>query len=109
MNAKLPFPDFLLNTPVKIVQSEINEDGETTKTVLYDGVSIYDEKSRQVLDEQRRLVTLTGKIIIKGDIHPGQLIEGYAEIGPAKKTIYRAARIRNPDGTVFSTELELSG
>lgn len=109
MNAKLPFPDFLLNTPVKIVQSEINEDGETTKTVLYDGMSIYDEKSRQVLDEQRRLVALTGKIIIKGDIHPGRLIEGYAEIGPAKKTIYRAARIRNPDGTVFSTELELSG
>ena len=109
MSAKLPFPDFLLNTPVKIVQSEINEDGETTKTVLYDGMSIYDEKSKPVLDEQRRLVTLTGKIIIKGDIHPGQLIEGYAEIGPDKKTIYRAARIRNPDGTVFSTELELSG
>lgn len=109
MSSPLPFPDFLLNTPVKIVQSEINEDGETQKTILYDGLSIYDEKSKPVLDEQRRLVTLTGKIIIKGDIYPGKLIEGYAEVGESKKTIYRAARIRNPDGSVFSTELELSG
>ncbi|SDY13261.1 hypothetical protein [Eubacterium barkeri] len=109
MPQPLPFPDFLLNTSVRIVQSTINEDGESSEILLYDGKAIYDEKSRSVLDAQRRLVTLSGKIIAKGDIYPGQLLEGYVEVGPDKKFIYNAARIRNPDGSVFSTELDLSG
>ncbi|WP_338630684.1 hypothetical protein [Clostridium baratii] len=107
MRVKLPFPKWILNTPVKVYQTYLNEDGEPEETLIYDGLCAYDERSRQTLDAERRLVTLSGSVVIEGDINPNKLIEGYIEIGEFKKDIYRAARPRNPDGSVFSTELEL--
>lgn len=107
MRGKLPFPRWILNTPVKVLQTYTNEDGEPVEDLIFDGLASYDEKSRQVLDAERRLVLLSGKVIVEGDIRPGQLIEGIVEIDGVKKTIFRAARPRNPDGSVFSSELDL--
>lgn len=107
MIGKLPFPDWILNTPIKIYQTELNEDGEPAETLLFDDKAFYDEKTKQTLDKDRRLATLTGKVIVPGDINPGKVIEGYVQVGEVKKDIFRTARPRNPDGTVFSTELEL--
>ena len=107
MGVKLPFPKWILNTPIKVYQTFINEDGEPVETLLYDGLCNYNEKSKQTLDAERRLVTLSGKVIIEGDINLGKLIEGYIKIGDIKKDIYKSSRPRNPDGSVFSTELEL--
>jgi len=60
------------------------------------------------MDAERRLVQLNAKAIIEGDAAPGRDIEGYVMVeGAMKRVIYRASRPRNPDGTVFSTELEL--
>ncbi|MDQ0149352.1 hypothetical protein ACFO6R_10160 [Eubacterium multiforme] len=107
MGVKLPFPKWILNTPVEVYQTFINEDGEPVEILLYDGLCNYNEKSKQTLDAERRLVTLSGKVIIEGDINPGKLIEGFIKIGELKKDIYKSSRPRNPDGSVFSTELEL--
>lgn len=108
MKGKLPFPRWILNTPVKVYNTELSEDGEPVEELLFDGLAFYDEKSRQVLDAERRLVLLSGLIVIEGDIRPGQTIEGFVQIGAEQKNIYRTKRPRNPDGSVFSTELELS-
>ncbi|HAT4339404.1 TPA: hypothetical protein I9094_001666 [Clostridium perfringens] len=107
MGFKLPFPKWILNTPVKIYQKVKNTDGEPVEILLYDGLCNYDEKSKQILDAEKSLVTLSGKIIIEGDISPGKLVEGFVEIGDIKKVIYKSSKPRNPDGSVFSTELEL--
>lgn len=107
MGVKLPFPKWILNTPVKVYQTFINEDGEPVEDLIYDGLCNYNEKSKQTLDAERRLVTLSGKIIIEGDIYPNKLIEGYIKVGDIKKDIYKSSRPRNLDGSVFSTELEL--
>ncbi|MBY0756514.1 hypothetical protein K5V21_13775 [Clostridium sardiniense] len=107
MGVKLPFPKWILNTPVQIYQTFINEDGEPVEDLIYDGLCNYNEKSRQTLDAERRLVTLSGTVIVEGDINPDKLIEGYIKIGELKKDIYKSSRPRNPDGSVFSTELEL--
>ena len=48
--------------------------------------------------------------MLDGDIAPGmENIAGYVEINGGKitRTIYRASRARNPDGTVNFTQLEL--
>ncbi len=103
---KLPFPDWILKTPIKVYQETQGENG-LDETLLFDGKCCYEDKTRQVLDAERRLVTLSGKAIFKGDLNPGQLIEGYIQVGEVKKTIFRTSRPLNPDGTVFSTELEL--
>lgn len=108
MVSKLPFPKWILKTPVKVYQTEINEDGEPVEELIFDGLCCYDEKSRQVMDAERRLVQLSGKVIIKGDVLPDKQIQGYVMFGAIKRSIFRAARPRNPDGSVFSTELELS-
>jgi len=107
MLGKFPFPEWILNTPLKIYQTELSEDGEPVPSPLFDGKAFYEEKTRQVLDKERKLVTLSGKVICKGDINPGKLIEGYVQVGDAKKDIFKASRPRNPDGTVFSTEMDL--
>lgn len=107
MGVKLPFPKWILNTRVEVYQTFINDDGEPEENLIYDGLCNYNEKSKQTLDAERRLVTLSGKVIVEGDINPGKLIEGFIKIGELKKDIYKSSRPCNPDGSVFSTELEL--
>lgn len=104
---KLPFPRFLARTAVLVSQTELSRVGEDIKTVIFDGKAIYDEKVKNTLDAERRLVTLSGKVIIEGDIAPNKLIEGIVEVGGYERAIYRSLKPRNPDGSVFSTELEL--
>ncbi|GKV55975.1 hypothetical protein NCCP2222_19220 [Sporosarcina sp. NCCP-2222] len=108
MLGKLPFPRWILNTPVTVCKTEMSEDGEPVETLIFDGLASYDEKQRQVMNAERQLVLLSGKVIIEGDILPGKVIEGIVKIGDIEKKIYGAQRPRNPDGSVFSTELDLS-
>lgn len=108
MRGKLPFPRWILVTPVQVFLTQLSEDGEPVEELIFDGLCSYDEKARTVMDAERRLVRLSGQIIIEGDINPDKPIEGFVRIGGADKTIYRFRRPRNPDGSVFSTELELS-
>lgn len=107
MLCKLPFPKWTLNTELKIYQTKLNEDGEPAETPLFEGKAFYEERTKQTLDKERKLITLSGKVICEGDINPGNLIEGYVQIGEVKKDIFRTSKPRNPDGSVFSTELEL--
>jgi hypothetical protein len=107
MRGKLPFPKWILKTPVKVYLTYTSENGEPIEELIFDGLCCYEEKMKQKLDKERRLVTLSGKVIIQGDISPGKLIEGIVRIGGAERSIFSASRPQNPDGSVFSTELEL--
>ena len=104
MGIKLPFPKWLLKTPVEVYHTYMNEDGEPVEELIYKGLSIYNEKGKNTLDAERRLVTLSGTVTIEGDIYPNKLIEGYIKVWDVKKDIYKSSRPRNPDGSVFSTE-----
>lgn len=103
---KLPFPEWLLETHVRVYIEEPGEDGVEEK-LIFDGLCILSEKSRTTLNEQRQVVELTGKIIIKGDIYPGKPIRGYVELNGIKRTIFRSRKVRNPDGSIYSTEIDL--
>lgn len=106
---RFPFPRWNQVTPVQVYQTELSEDGEPVETLLYDGKCFYDEKSRQMMTAERQLVLLSGLIIIEGDIAPDRpSFEGYVIVGGERKVIYGVQRPRNPDGTIFSTELQLS-
>lgn len=105
---KFPFPKWLPKIPVKVYWEGTDSDGEYVEELIYDGMAFLDEKSRQVLDAERRLVMLTGLVIIEGDIYPGKPIQGYVKIGEVEKAIHNTLRPRNPDGTVYSTELNLA-
>ncbi|MCI9976810.1 MULTISPECIES: hypothetical protein [Clostridioides] len=104
---KLPFPKWILVTPVKIYSTYISEDGEPIESLILDGMCNYSEKTKQTLDKERKLITLVGKIICEGDIYPNKILQGYIEIQGNKRDIYRVSKPRNPDGSIFSTEIEL--
>lgn len=103
---KLPFPDWCLVTPIKVYAEEETEDGVEEK-LIFDGKCNYSEKTKTTLNEQRQVVELTGKVLLKGDIYPGKLIKGYVVIDGVKRTIFRSRKLRNPDGSIYSTELDL--
>nr|DAL98421.1 MAG TPA: hypothetical protein [Caudoviricetes sp.] len=103
---KLPFPDWILVTPIKVYAEIDGEDG-VSEELIFDGKCNFSEKSRTTLNEQRQVVNLSGKAIFKGDIYPGKLIKGYVVIDEMKRTIYRSRKPRNPDGSIYSTELDL--
>lgn len=107
MGLKLPFPKFLANTNIQVFSTILGEDGEE-ESLLYEGKCIYTDKSKTVLNAERQLVTLSGKAVIEGDIKPGEVIQGFIKVNNTRKIIYSAERPLNPDGTVFSTELNLS-
>lgn len=100
---KLPFPDFLLNTPVRIYKTELGEDG-TEEKKIFEGKCIYTDKTKQVMTAEKQLITLTGKVTIKGTL---DIKEGYVVVNNTKKNIYSIERPLNPDGSIFSTELNL--
>lgn len=105
MGLKLPFPKFLANTGIRVYSTELNEDGGTDDTPVYDGKCIYTDKIKQIMTAEKQLVILTGKAVIEGNIAVKQ---GYIRVGEDKKNIYSIERPLNPDGSVFSTEINLS-
>lgn len=103
---KLPFPDWCLTVPIKVFAEVPGEDG-VTEVLIFDGKCNFSEKSRTTLNEQKQVVTLSGKALFKGDIYPGKLIKGHIDLDGIKKTIHGSRKPRNPDGSVYSTELDL--
>ena len=106
MGLKLPFPKFLANTPVEVWIEGTNTDGDYEEKKLFEGKCIYTDKTKQILNAERQLITLSGKAVIEGSITSGPF-EGYIIKDGVKKKIYSIERPLNPDGTVFSTELNL--
>ncbi|MFT8347688.1 hypothetical protein [Clostridium saccharoperbutylacetonicum] len=106
MGLKLPFLKHLAKTDIEVRSTTLGEDGEED-TPLYTGKCIYTDKTKQVMNAERQLITLSGKAVIEGDIKPKETIEGYIKVNGIKKKIYSVERPLNPDGSVFSTELNL--
>jgi hypothetical protein len=105
MGMKLPFPKFLANTSIQVYSSYLSEDGEDIEELVFDDKCIYTDKQRQVVTADKQLITLTGKAVIEGNI---PIREGYLLVNGDKKKVVSVERPLNPDGSIFSTELNLS-
>ena len=108
---KLPFPNSLLNTKctVKLNMEGLNEQGEPDAALTWQGKVIFFEKSKTVMTADNRIVSLEGRVIIKGDIAPNIEVIADGEVSVLGRTyqVYRSERARNPDGSVHHTVLEL--
>jgi len=69
----------------------------------------YSGKSYQVMNAQKQIIRLEGKLIALGDLFPELTViaTGTATKGDKKHKIYKCERPLNPDGSVYCTVLEL--
>jgi len=108
---KLRFPKELANVnfEIELEQEGISEEGEPLISLRTKGKCIFSEKSKRIIDEDGRKITLSGKIAIEGDIAPSlkTIASGSVVIHGRKYEIYAGYRPRNPDGSVFMTEFDL--
>lgn len=102
----MKFPIFLYNKDVVVWSTTLGEDGEE-EVKLYEGRCVFNEESKQVFNADKQLVTISGSVVIAGDISPNKLINGYVVIDNNRKYILSTTRPKTPKGTVFSTELDL--
>lgn len=107
MGLKLPFPKWLTNTPIEVWYEGTNQDGDHIEEKIFEGKCIYTNKSKQIMSADRQLITLSGKVVIEGDICPSKEFKGYILINNSKKVVYSLEKPLNPDGSIFSTELNL--
>ena len=108
---KLPFPNALLNTrcTIKLNMEGLNEQGEPEAALTWEGKVIFSGNSRTIVTADKRIVSLEGRVIAKGDIAPNIVIITDGEVSVRGKTykVYRSERACNPDGSIHHTVLEL--
>lgn len=107
MNIQLPFPDWILTTDIKVYKTKTEDNGSYSEVVFIDGKASYDEKSKTIMNAQRELITLSGMVVCKGDIGVTDTELLIVKIGDVKKRVYSLLKPKNPDGSVYSTELTL--
>ncbi|MDO5402978.1 MAG: hypothetical protein Q4F11_06020 [Eubacteriales bacterium] len=94
---------------VKIEQEGINEYGDKLPKISWIGQCNYQSKGRTVLTADKKLIQLSGRALIPGDICPElpEITAGTIEVDGVVRTIYQGAKERNPDGTVNHTRLDV--
>ena len=107
---KLKFLSFLAVTPctVELFGDAVNQDGEQETKHVGTFDCIFDEKSRRVITADGKEILSSSSVLIEGDIAPGtDISSGRVKVNGGFREIANAARLRNPDGTVNHTRLEL--
>lgn len=104
-----PFPEQEATTEVIIYQEQDTEDQGPIEAVIYNGLAIYDEKSKNVYGKDNKQISLGGMLIIKGDVQALEskiAYQGYVKIGSEQKQIYS---VRKPKllGVIYTTEVDL--
>ncbi len=104
-----PFPSHEATTHIIVNQEQDTEDQGPIKTVIYDGLAIYDEKSKIVYGKDSKQISLSGMLIIHGDVQALEgktAFQGFVQIGAERKQIYA---VRKPKllGVIYSTEIDL--
>lgn len=69
----------------------------------------YQDTAKTVLTADKKLIQLSGVALFPGDIAPDlpTLSGGTAIIHGVERTIFKGAKVRNPDGTVNYTRIDL--
>lgn len=88
----------------------LTEYGEPLEAITYSGKCNYQDKAKQVLSFEKKLIQITGSALFPGDICPDLPVisGGEAVIFGVKRKIQQGTKARNPDGTVNYTEVLLS-
>lgn len=111
MNYPCLVPKRLCKTDITISfdREGLNEYGEPLEAVNYSGKCNYQDKAKTVLTPEKKLVEITGTVLIPGDACPELPVisGGSAVVFGVERRIQQGTKARNPDGTVNYTEVLL--
>ena len=96
-------------TPATVyLQGGIGEDGAPIQCEPVQVLCSFAEQQRQVITADRQSVTLSGVLLVPGDLAPDRpTLSGTVEICGSRRRIHIASRGYNPDGSVNFTKLEV--
>lgn len=101
----------MANTPchVKVVSEDMNSFGVRETLVDGDFFCNYQSNAYTKITADKQIVSLSGKVLIDGDIAPDvqEIASGECTVLGVPRKIYRGTKARNLDGTVNFTMLEL--
>ncbi len=91
------------------IAPEGTDRGEPLPLVTWSGNANYQDKAKTILTAEKKLIQLTGCALIPGDIAPDlpTLSGGTVTVNGVKRRLYEGAKVRNPDGTVNHTRLDV--
>ena len=111
MNYPCLVPKRLCKTDITISfdREGLNEYGEPLEAVNYSGKCNYQDKAKTVITADKKLVEISGTVLIPGDACPDfpVISGGSAVVFGVKRRIQQGTKARNPDGTVNYTEVLL--
>lgn len=104
-------PERVCKTPihVKIGSDEIGEYGESNIIADLQLNCNYQSTSKRIYTSDTTYIQLSGVALFDGDIVPleGNISSGTANVFDQEFRIYAVSKMRNPDGTVNYTKIEL--
>lgn len=109
----MKYPKLVRNakTPchITVVSEEMNSFGEREKLIDGDFKCNYQSGAYTKVTADKQIITLSGKVLIDGDIAPDvpEITSGKCNVLGVTRDIYKGTKARNPDGTVNYTQLEL--
>lgn len=104
-------PKSMCKTDIEVVieQEGVDKYGDPLPAFSWSGKCNYQDKGKTVLTADKRLIQLSGCVLIPGDIAPGlpAITSGDIIVFGETRTIYEGTKARNPDGTVNYTRLDV--
>lgn len=104
-------PDSVCKTPIHVIidQEGISEEGEPLKALEANLMCNYQDSAYRTLNEQQKLIVLSGKAYFNGDIAPSipVISGGEVIVFGVKRRIHKGTKARNLDGTVNYSLLEI--
>ena len=106
---QLPKKLFNQDWTINIELDGLSEDGGPLIGPIVTAKCFYSGKAYQVMNAEKQIIRLEGKLIALGDLFPtlSVIATGTATKGNKTHKIYKCERPLNPDGTVYATALEL--
>ena len=94
---------------VEIEQEGIDKYSEPLPSTNWSGMCNYQDKGKTVRTAEKKLIQLSGCALIPGDIAPDlpTLSGGTLTVNKVARRIYEGVKVRNPDGTVNYTRLDV--